>query len=70
MMKTQILQFADFTTTQKPEYVENKTFFLQIKKIINYTLRATLWQKYFCSVGNLQTNQRANHQTLNEKNRY
>ena len=29
----------------KSRYLENKTFFLQIKKFINYTSRATLWQK-------------------------
>ena len=46
MMTSQVLQFADFKTTQKSKYVENETsFFLQIKKIINYTSRATLWQK-------------------------
>ena len=34
MMALQILQFVDFTATQKSEYVENETlFFLQIKKI-------------------------------------
>ena len=32
--------------TQKSRYFENKiSFFLQIKKSINYTLRATLWLK-------------------------
>ena len=46
MMTSQVLQFADFKTTQKSKYVENETsFFFQIKKIINYTSRATLWQK-------------------------
>ena len=45
MMTSQILQFVDFTKTQKSKYLENKTFFLQIKKFINYTSRATLWQK-------------------------
>ena len=46
MMTSQVLQFADFKTTQKSKYVENETSFcLQIKKIINYTSRATLWQK-------------------------
>ena len=35
-----------FTNTQKSGYLENETlFFLQIKKIINYLPRATLWQK-------------------------
>ena len=46
MMTSQILQFVDFTTTQKSKYVENETLFsLQIKKFITYTSRATLWQK-------------------------
>ena len=46
MMTSQVLQFADFKTTQKSKYVENEiSFFLQIKRIINYTSRATLWQK-------------------------
>ena len=36
----------DFTKTQKIRYLENETlFFLQIKKVINYALRATLLQK-------------------------
>ena len=39
-MTPQILQFADFAKTQKPKYLENETFFLQIKKFINYTSRA------------------------------
>ena len=46
MMTSQILKSVDFTKTQKSRYLENKTlFFLQIKKIINYTSRATLLQK-------------------------
>ena len=45
MMTSQVLQFVDFTKTQKSKYLENETFFLQIKKFINYTSRATLWQK-------------------------
>ena len=46
MMTSQILKFVDFTKTQKSRYLENETlFFLQIKKFINYTLRATLWVK-------------------------
>ena len=44
-MTSEILKFVDFTKTQKFRYLENETFFLQIKKIINYTSRATLWQK-------------------------
>ena len=32
MMMSQILKYAGFTKTQKSRYLENKTFFLQIKK--------------------------------------
>ena len=45
MMTSQILQFLDFIKTQKSRYLENGTFLLQIKKIINCIVRATLWQK-------------------------
>ena len=46
MMTSQILKFVDFAKTQKSRYLQNETpFFLQIKKIICYTSRATLWQK-------------------------
>ena len=45
MMTSQILKFVDFTKTQKSRYLEDETFFLQIKEFINYTSRATLWQK-------------------------
>ena len=46
MMTSQILKYVDFTKTQKSRYLKNKAiFFLQIKKIINYTSRATLLQK-------------------------
>ena len=46
MMTSQILKFMDFKKTQKPRYFENETlFFLCMKKIINYTSRATFWQK-------------------------
>ena len=42
MMTSQV----DFTKTQKSRYLENETLiFLQIKKFINYTLRATLLKK-------------------------
>ena len=37
MMMSQTLLFMDITKTQKSKYLENETFFLQIKKIINYT---------------------------------
>ena len=46
MMASQILKSMDFTKTQNSTYLEDeKIFFLQIKKFINYTSRATLWQK-------------------------
>ena len=32
MMTSQILQFVDIAEIQKSKYLENKTFFLQIKK--------------------------------------
>ena len=54
MMMSQVWKFVDFKKTQKSRYLESETlFFLQIKKFINYTSRATLWQIYFCSGGNL-----------------
>ena len=45
MMTSQILKSMDFSKTQKSRYIKNETFFLQIKKFINYTLRVTLLQK-------------------------
>ena len=45
MMMPQILESVDFTKIQKFKYLENETFFLRIKQLINYTLRATLFQK-------------------------
>ena len=46
MMMSQILESVDFTKTQKSKNLENETlFFLQIKKFINYTSRATLLRK-------------------------
>ena len=48
MMTSQIFKSVDFPKTQKSRYLENETlFFLQIKKFINYTSRATLLQKSF-----------------------
>ena len=42
MMRSQTLKFLDFTRTQKSGYLEKETLiFLQIKKIVNYTKRAT-----------------------------
>ena len=38
MMTSQIFQSMNFTETQKSKYLQNETlFYLQIKKIINYT---------------------------------
>ena len=48
MITSQSLQFVDIRKTQKSKYLDNETNldnFIQIKKIINYTSRATLWQK-------------------------
>ena len=44
MMTSQILKSMDFAKTQKSRYLENEIlFFRQIKKFINYTLRATFF---------------------------
>ena len=50
------MKCVDFTKTQKSRHLEKETlFFLQTKKPINYTLKATLLQKkQFCSGGNRQ----------------
>ena len=51
MITSQILKFVDFTKIQKSRYLENETLFFlgkkkkKKKKFINYTSRATLWQK-------------------------
>ena len=46
MMTSKILKSVDFRKTQKSRYLEKETLFLiEIKKIINYTSRATLWLK-------------------------
>ena len=46
MMTSQILKPVDFTETQNSRHLANETFFfLQIKKLNNYTSRATLCQK-------------------------
>ena len=42
MMTLQILKSAGFTETEKFGHLENETFFLQIKKFINYTSSAAL----------------------------
>ena len=45
-MSSKILKSVDFRKTQKFRYLEKETlFFIEIKKIINYTSRATLWLK-------------------------
>ena len=44
IMTSQILQFVDFTKTQKSKYLESETLlFLQVKKFINYTSRANFF---------------------------
>ena len=54
MMTSQIFKSVNFKKTQKSRYLKKETsFFLQIKKIINYTSIATLSKKKFCSGGNL-----------------
>ena len=46
MMTSQIVKSVDFTETQKCRYLERGTwFFLQIKKFISYTSKATSFQK-------------------------
>ena len=46
MMTLHILKSVDFRETPKSRYLDNKLLlFLQIRKFINYTSRATLWQK-------------------------
>ena len=45
MMASQSLKSVDFTKTQESRYLENETFFLQIKKFMNYTSRTKLGKK-------------------------
>ena len=45
MITTQILKSVYFTKSQKSKCLKNETFFLQIKKFINYAARATFLQK-------------------------
>ena len=46
MMTSQILKSQGFKKTQNSRYLENeKLFFLQIKKFINYASSAALWQR-------------------------
>ena len=54
-MRSQIVEFIDFTKSQKSRYLEDEIlFFLQIKKFFNYSSKVTLWQKtLLCRGGNL-----------------
>ena len=47
MMTSQILKSVDYTKTQKFRYLNetNKKIIFRQKKFVNYTLKATLWQK-------------------------
>ena len=45
MITEQSLKSSDFTNAQKSRYLMNETFFLLIKKFINYTSRVTLLQQ-------------------------
>ena len=45
IMTSQILTYVDLTKTQNSRYLEKEIFLLQIKKVINYISKATLWQK-------------------------
>ena len=54
MMTSQILKSVDFTKTQKSRYLENETFFLQIKKINYILIKGYFYgKKQFCSRGNI-----------------
>ena len=52
LMTSQILKSVDFTKTQKSRYLENEQNIF-LKKISNYTSRATLMQKKIYRGGNL-----------------
>ena len=57
IVTSQILKTVDFIKAQKFRYLENKTLILLKKKrSLNYTSRATLQQKWFCSGSNLEPN--------------
>ena len=57
MVSSQVFKSVNFTKLQKSTYLENKTlFFLQIKKLISYTSRATLWQNSFVAEATFKTN--------------
>ena len=45
MVTSQILRSADFAKSQKPKYLENETFSLQIKKFIKFHIKAYFMAK-------------------------
>ena len=45
IMTSQILKSVDFTKTQKSTKSRERSIIFYLKKIINYTSRANLWQK-------------------------
>ena len=45
MLVSYISKFVDFTKAQKSQYLENETFFFQIKYLIHHTSNTTLRQK-------------------------
>ena len=51
IMTSEILKSAGFTRTQRSRYLENETFFCQVKKFINYTSQAPLLQKIVLQLG-------------------
>ena len=56
MITSQVSKFVHFTKIQKSGYLKNETqFFLQIKKFINYTSKATLTTSKFSDPGQSNT---------------
>ena len=51
MMMSQILKCVDFTKTQKPRYIENKTFFFSNKKSLIADQELLYCKKSFCNRG-------------------
>lgn len=45
MLVSYISKFVDFTKAQKSQYLENETFFFQIKYLIHHASNTTLRQK-------------------------
>ena len=45
MMTSRILKSVDFTKTQNSRYLANETFFIQIKKLMNYIRGQLLYGK-------------------------